>query len=130
MPDPIPPPGVELLNGFEWKNYGGNLQTQVATLYRLSNGPTNEPNIGLKAIQWVVRQVAAQGGTLTASGSRWSFSKVAVNPAAVIDVRAMANQLTFQPADLMDPTEAASLVQVQAGTTVQQLIRYAEKSVG
>lgn len=123
-----PPPGVEVLNGFAWQNYGQNLSSPVTAMYRLSNGPANDPNAGVKAVQWAVRDVGRKGLSLAPSGSRWSFSPVALNTAAMIDVRAMANQLVFAPSDLANPAEAARLIQVQAGTTVQQLIRYAESA--
>lgn len=125
--DPGPAPaGVEVLNGFAWENYPQNLKQTTGTMYRLSNGPGNDPNVAVKAIQWAVRDVAAKGLSLTGSGSRWSFSPVAQNPNAQIDIRAMANQLTFRPDELANPAEATRLIQVQGGTTVQQLLRYAE----
>ncbi|MBK7863467.1 MAG: FAD-binding oxidoreductase [Archangiaceae bacterium] len=127
VPPPGPmPPGVEVLNAFAWSNYGTNLSANVGTLYRLSNGPQNQAAVGLDAIRWAVRHLASSNGSGSVSGSRWSFSGVALSDRAMFDVRAMAKRLAFAAGDLADPAEAASLVQVQAGCTVEQLIAYAE----
>ncbi len=127
--DPGPPPaGVQLVNNFAWTNYGTNLTTPTGTYYRLSNGPANSAVVGLQAMQWAVRHLAFNGGGGSPVGSSWSFSDVAMNANAMIDIRSMGKQLTFSAADLANPADAARLLQVQGGTMVQQLITYAENA--
>lgn len=125
---PPQPPGVELQQNVQWKNYGTNLSTQVGTVYKLTNGPANQAAVGLAATQWAVRHCAANAGSGCASGARWSFSPVAMTSTAMFDLRTMAKQLAFQPQNLHDPDEHPALVQVQGGTMVQQLITYAENA--
>ncbi len=120
------PAGVVKQTNAAWRNYGGNLQTPVGALYVLTNGLTNDANVGLKAIVWAIREVGATGGSLSSSGARWSFSAAAVNTGAMIDIRAMAKKLGFNPSHLANPADAVSLVQVQGGTSIEQLIAYAE----
>lgn len=122
------PAGVELLAKQPWKNYGQNLSTEVATVYRISNGPTKDPEVGMAALRWAVKHLAASGVSGSAFGSKWSFSRVAMNPAAMLDVGLLSLRMTFTPQQLANPAELSTLVHVQAGTTVQQLILYADNA--
>jgi hypothetical protein len=122
------PDGVQIMQNYAWENYGTNLATNVATRYRLSNGRVNDANVGLEAIRWAVEHCAQNGGNASISGSTWSFSPVAMSARATFDITFMAKQLAFDPSSLANPGELPSLVQVQGGTMIQQLIAYAENA--
>jgi hypothetical protein len=122
------PDGVQIMQNYAWENYGTNLATNVATRYRLSNGRVNDANVGLEAIRWAVEHCAQNGGNASISGSTWSFSPVAMSPRATFDITFMAKQLAFDASSLANPAELPSLVQVQGGTMIQQLIAYAENA--
>jgi hypothetical protein len=122
------PDGVQIMQNYAWENYGTNLATNVATRYRLSNGRVNDANVGLEAIRWAVEHCSQNGGNASISGSTWSFSPVAMSPRATFDITFMAKQLAFDASSLANPAELPSLVQVQGGTIIQQLIAYAENA--
>lgn len=119
------PPGVTVLKNQPWKNYGTNLQTTVATVYQVTNDPPHDPESGMKALRWAVREVARTGGGGSAMGAKWSFSRVAMNANASFDLKGLALQLGLTAGMLDDPADVTRLVHVQAGTQVEQVIRYA-----
>lgn len=126
VPPPEPmPPGVKVLQHQPWKNYGTNLQTTVAKVYQVTNDPPLDPESGMRALRWAVRDLARTGGGGSASGARWSFSPVALNTQATFDVQGLALQLGLTADLLHDPADVSRLVHVQAGTQVDQVIRYA-----
>jgi hypothetical protein len=123
---PPPDSAIQRDTNFDWQNYGQNLSATVATYYLVSNGTDGSTAHGLSALRAVVQEVEQQGGSLAPVGSRWCFSPAAVNTGAMVDVTRMAIQMPFSADQVtVDP---ATVIHLQAGTTIQQLLTYVESA--
>jgi len=129
---PAPPkPGpsddaIQRDKNLSWENYGQNVQLTVGTYYLLSNGASGDAGHGLRAIRTVVNEVEAARGSVAPVGSRWSFSRTAVNPAAMVDLTRMGLQIPFTADQIVVPP--SEVLHVQAGTTIETVLRYVEGS--
>jgi FAD binding domain-containing protein len=125
---PMASPGdaIQRDKDLSWKNYGQNVQLTVGTYYLLSNGASGAAGHGLRAIQTVVNEVEAARGSVSPVGSRWSFSRTAVNPAAMVDLTRMGLQMPFTADQIIVPP--SEVLHVQAGTTIETVMRYVEGS--
>jgi len=124
---PAPPkPGpsddaIQRDKNLSWENYGQNVQLTVGTYYLLSNGASGDAGHGLRAIRTVVNEVEAARGSVAPVGSRWSFSRTAVNPAAMVDLTRMGLQIPFTADQIVVPP--SEVLHVQAGTTIETVLR-------
>ncbi|MGF1469556.1 MAG: FAD-binding protein [Sandaracinaceae bacterium] len=123
-------PTVDRLRNRKWVNYGQNLQTKVDFTYRVFNGNPRSWKNGWQGIVDVVRDVESRGDSLIPMGSRWSFSRAAMNRSCVVDLGVLSRRIRFdawQTAPGVDPDE---LLHVQGGTLVQRVLTLVERSMG
>lgn len=125
-PMPLPDDAIQRDKNLSWRNYGQNVQLTVGTYYLLSNGASGDAGHGLRAIRTVVNEVEAARGSVSPVGSRWSFSRTAVNPAAMVDLTRMGLQMPFTADQIVVPP--SEVLHVQAGTTIETVLRYVEGS--
>lgn len=123
---PLPDDAIQRDKNLSWRNYGQNVELTVGTYYLLSNGASGDTSHGLRAIRTVVNEVEAAGGSVSPVGSRWSFSRTAVNPAAMVDLTRMGMQMPFTADQIVVPP--SEVLHVQAGTTIETVLRYVEGS--
>lgn len=123
---PLPDDAIQRDKNLSWRNYGQNVELTVGTYYLLSNGASGDTSHGLRAIRTVVNEVEAAHSSVAPVGSRWSFSRTAVNPAAMIDLTRMGMQMPFTADQLAVPP--SEVLHVQAGTTIETVLRYVEGS--